>query len=450
MRAAHLDDLGAQPDQHLEGVGEPRPHPDVVTVPGQLTDHADAHAAQVPAGGGGHHAGYRQLDTGRVQRVMARDGGMQQSGVGDRTGQRPGLVQRAGEGDETVAAHPAVGRLDPDQPAHGRGLADRAARVGADRDRGLESGHSGRAAAAAAAGDAVGVPRVAGRPVRGVLGGRPHRELVHVGLTDDHNAGGPQLRHHSRVVRRPPALKHPAAAGRRHAARGEHVLEGQRDARKRPETLPRGPAAVDTARRGDSTVDVDVQERVDPIIDLRDPVKRGLSHLQRAEFTGGDRGGGLGGGEAADVGHGQEPSLVHVKDARYPEPAVFGGGRAGKRVGLRQRRAGDVRSEHVRQRDGVGGRRDVARGNLRDPGDSTDDHVKLGGERTQLLVGQGQPRQAGKMRDLVPGNRHTGHTPPTSRDLTATSRLPDFRGCPPLGASPRAPVRRRPCLLTGG
>ena len=65
-----------------------------------------------------------------------------------------------------------------------RRLPDRAAGVGAE---GSGASHAATAAAEPprrAAGDAAQVPRVAGRPVGAVLGGRAHRELVHVGLAE--------------------------------------------------------------------------------------------------------------------------------------------------------------------------------------------------------------------------------------------------------------------------
>ena len=48
-------------------------------------------------------------------------------------GHRPGLVERAGEGDHAPARAAAVGRLDPADAGEGGGLADRAAGVGAGR-----------------------------------------------------------------------------------------------------------------------------------------------------------------------------------------------------------------------------------------------------------------------------------------------------------------------------
>ena len=55
------------------------------------------------------------------------------------------------------------------------------------------------------------VPRVGGRPERGVLGGRAHRELVHVGLAQDHRAGVAEALRDVGVERRPVSLQDPGA-----------------------------------------------------------------------------------------------------------------------------------------------------------------------------------------------------------------------------------------------
>ncbi len=89
------------------------------------------------------------------------------------------------ERDQAVAADPAVGRLHADHAAQRRGLADRAAGVGAER-------RAARSPAATAAalppddppGTRVGVVRVAGGAEGRVLGRRAHGELVEVGLAD--------------------------------------------------------------------------------------------------------------------------------------------------------------------------------------------------------------------------------------------------------------------------
>src|SRR6185369_14628202 len=58
---------------------------------------------------------------------------------------------------------------------------------------------------------------------------------------------------------------------------------------------------------------------------------------------------------------GAATSLVRIKDAGHPEATVLGGRGAGQGLGGGQRRAGDVPAEHVRQRHGMAGRRDVRR-----------------------------------------------------------------------------------------
>ena len=85
---------------------------------------------------------------------------------------------------EPVARHRAVGRLHADDAAQRRGLADRAAGVGAERERREPGRDRGRRAAARAARHPREVVRVARRAERGVLGGAAHRELVEVGLAD--------------------------------------------------------------------------------------------------------------------------------------------------------------------------------------------------------------------------------------------------------------------------
>ena len=79
--------------------------------------------------------GHRRVERGRVARVVAGDDVHHQRGVGDGARQRADLVERGGEGDQAVAADPAVGRLEADDAAQRGRLADRAARVGAERER---------------------------------------------------------------------------------------------------------------------------------------------------------------------------------------------------------------------------------------------------------------------------------------------------------------------------
>src|SRR3954453_11296673 len=90
------------------------------------------------------------------------------------------------------------------------------------------------------------------------------------------------------------------------------------------------------------------------------------------------------------------------EDPRDPELVVLDVGGAGeddvarqRRVAggggvARQRRLDLVDPVDVGHRHGVGGRRDVSRSHLPDPGDRTEDDVELLGEDVQLLVGHAQ------------------------------------------------------------
>ena len=78
--------------------------------------------------------------------------------VAHREGERPDLVERRAERDQPVPRHRAVGRLEPDHAAQRGRLADRAAGVGAERERREPGGDGRRRSAAGAARDTVGSP----------------------------------------------------------------------------------------------------------------------------------------------------------------------------------------------------------------------------------------------------------------------------------------------------
>ena len=175
---------------------------------------AEAQPLQVLAAGRLHPA--LDPDRGRVAGVAALHRGEQQRGVGDVAGQRPALVERGGEGDHPVAGDRPVGRLQADDPAERRRLADRAAGVGADRARREAAGDDRGRAAGGAARHPAPVPGVEDRPVGGVLVRGAHRELVHVGLAEHARAGGVEPADRGRGVGRPVALEDPRAGrGRR-------------------------------------------------------------------------------------------------------------------------------------------------------------------------------------------------------------------------------------------
>ena len=126
-------------------------------------------------------------------------------GVAHVAGDRAGLVERGGEGDDAPARAAAVGRLDADRAGEGGRLADRAAGVGGG-GAGAEMGgdRRGRAARRAAGHErgvgAAGAPRIDDGAVVGGLVGRAHGELVHVELAEHDRAVGPQIGGDGRFV----------------------------------------------------------------------------------------------------------------------------------------------------------------------------------------------------------------------------------------------------------
>ena len=234
-RVGQLDLLDPRPEPleplqvRLEGGGDIRL--DALGVMGEVARDADRQPVEVLAVGELHAA--LDPDRGRVAAVAALHDPEQQGGVGDVAGQRPALVQRRGEGDHPVARDRPVGRLQADDPAERRRLADRAAGVGADRPRREAPGDGGRRAARRAARHAGAVPRVEHRAVGRVLVRRAHRELVHVGLAEQPGAGLVQAAHGGRRVRRPVALEDPRPGGGRDALGAEEVLDRDRQAAQR-------------------------------------------------------------------------------------------------------------------------------------------------------------------------------------------------------------------------
>ena len=245
---------------------------------------------------------------------MPADDVVQQCGVEDGAGDRADLVQRGRQGDRAVAAHPAVGRLDPDGARDGTGLADRATGVGAERERRFEGGDRGGGTATGPAGDPAEVPRVVRRAVRRELGRRAHRELVHVRLAERHHAGAPELEDRGGVVRRHPALEDLRPGGRGHVDRAEDVLDGDRHPGERAEVVPGGAARVDRLRDAERVL-VDVQERVHVGVDGGDAVEVGLGGLDARHVARHQGIGERGGAQAGDVvGHCSSPRIAVTRN----------------------------------------------------------------------------------------------------------------------------------------
>ena len=110
-------------------------------------------------------------------------------GVGHGARDRAGVVERRAQRHDAIERHFAERRLEADDAA-GRGRnSNRAAGVGADRRDAHSRGDGGRRSTARAARRARDVVRIVHRAVRRFFARGAERELVEVGLADQHRAG---------------------------------------------------------------------------------------------------------------------------------------------------------------------------------------------------------------------------------------------------------------------
>ena len=168
-------------------------------------------------------------------------------------------IEREAQRERAVGRHALLAWLEADDAAERRRNAHRAAGVGADRNlaHAVADGH-GRARRRAA-GDARAVDRIAGRAEMRICADAGECEFAHVGLGDDHRAGGAQAPHHGRIGRGGRRLlgeDFGAGAGR-FAGDIEQVLDADDRAVERPERHAGFRARVGSIGRRPRSVGVD-------------------------------------------------------------------------------------------------------------------------------------------------------------------------------------------------
>ena len=122
--------------------------------------------------------------------LVARHHRVGERAIGDAPRHRADRVERERQRKRAVGRHPLLARLPADDAAERRGNAGRAAGVGADRDLAHAVGDRDAAAGGRAARHARAVERIAGRAEMRIGADAGEGELAHVGLGDDHRAGG--------------------------------------------------------------------------------------------------------------------------------------------------------------------------------------------------------------------------------------------------------------------
>ena len=239
MRQRYVDDFGARVAQPIDALSPQRLDFPRHAVGAVFLRNANPQALDRTLARG-FEIRHRDIGAGRVFRIVSRHRAQQDRRIAHRPGERARMIERGGERDDAPARATPVSRLHPDQPAKRRRLPDRSAGVRAGRSHRQPGRHRrGRSARRSARHQHGGLvltplPRVLHRPVMRGHVGRTHRELVHVGLAEEHRAVAQQVGGHGRFVRRNERHQDLAARRGAHAHGAEQVLDRQRNAQQRP------------------------------------------------------------------------------------------------------------------------------------------------------------------------------------------------------------------------
>ena len=180
---------------------------------------------------------HRRVDAGGVLGVDAGHRAQHDRRVAHGAGDRPGLIQRGGEGDDAPARAASVSRLYADRAGEGRRLADRAAGVGRRRAKAQTRRDRRRRAAGRTAGhDLRGVePAVALAPpgrhdgAKGAgLVRRAHREFVEVEFAEHDRAVAQKIGADGRFISGREIVEDAARRRRAHALGAVEILDPER------------------------------------------------------------------------------------------------------------------------------------------------------------------------------------------------------------------------------
>ena len=347
-----------------------------------------------------------RFEGGRVAFVVPGDGAEHDGGVLDGAGKRADLVERRGERDESVARDEAVAGLQPDDAAERGRLADGAAGVGAERGDGFARGECGRTAARGTAGDARGVPRIAGRAKGGIFRRGPHGELIAVEPAPQDRAGLLQLRRNRRVIGRDEVLQHLARGRERLAGDRDDVFQSDRDAVEGAAGLPGGATGVGRGGLRQRVGRVEGVEGVDAGLDGLGARDDGLRKFDGGELLRVERGGEVGDGpEMEGGGHGGGageteggPRSALLDDFRDGDHVVALGRSVAEGVGDGEAGLRDVGLPDVEDGRGVGGGFDAGDVDFRQLLDVVQDVAELLRKFRFLF---GREREAGELGDVV-------------------------------------------------
>ena len=197
---------------------------------------------------------------------------------------------------------PKVG-FEPDDPADRSRLANRAARIGAERAEAQPGRERRGGAAGRAPANMGGVPRISRDSRQSVRPGRTVGELRHVQRPERHRAGGIEPPQHGRMHVRAGVPAHPRAVGDDLSGPVKHVFVGEGHAVQRSPRALSAELLVGRPRVIESAVLVDLDEGVDDRLAARDAGEQDCCDLNRRYLPVTDLVGDLDQAEAARISH---------------------------------------------------------------------------------------------------------------------------------------------------
>ena len=231
--------------------------------------------------------GHRRAEGSRVTPVMAGDCRQYHRRVADAAGHRTDMVERIRQRPHPGAAHPAPGRLHAGEPTGGRGQANRAAGIGAERavaePRRCRDARPGRRRAGPCA--------IEPRTFRGL-----HLRMVpgpgafgHGKLAENNGTGTLQPVDHRRVCRRHMLTVDVSPGAGRGEGRVAQVLHRHRHAMQRSTPDAGCQLSFSPARARERVLRGYGRIALQPAIQLLDPLEQRARHLNRADEAGADQ-----------------------------------------------------------------------------------------------------------------------------------------------------------------
>ena len=226
----------------------------------------------------------RARKRGGIVRARRGEHVVKSGNVGNATRHRSDLFERGRKRHRSVAGNGSVSRFEADNAAKTRRLADRPARVRAERERRHSRRYRRRRTAGRAAGNAIGVPRIGGFRESGIFRRGAHRKFVHIETPENDGTGFFQIGNDGRIVGRNKIFEHFRRAGTFLPGNGDIVFDGDGNAVERAECRSRSTAGVGGVGLRERVGFVHGKKRADFSVRCANAVELRLHEFARGDF----------------------------------------------------------------------------------------------------------------------------------------------------------------------